>query len=413
MQTDVLIIGNSAAGLSAAETIRKYDFDKKITIVSKESGPAYSRVLLPYVLRGKLDYDNLFIRDGNYYIENNFYYIEGLIVSVNTESKTAVCESSEIIKYDSLLIATGSNPVKPPIPGIESEGVYHMWTKDDLDHLMPHFNKDKRVVVIGSGFVSLQAAWSAVCKGLKVTVIELADRIMPSVIDNKGAEILTGKIKECGVDLRIDTLTLAIKKRDDGTFVIDLKDQSSIEADFIIVGTGVKPNTSFLEETDIDIDRGICVNRYMQTSVDDVYAAGDVAGGPTAFGDQHQIHALWPTAIEMGKVAGMNILGKQFVYEGSLNMNVTQMYDMTVASMGQFTDNLDCDEHLMPESSGMGYLKICAKDDQIIGACLIGKTSAMKIFGMLRPVIRLNKKLKVDITRLESDLQKLTYGVAH
>ena len=413
MHTDVLIIGNSAAGLSAAETIRKHDKDKKITIVSKEGGLAYSRVLLPYVLRGKLPEENLIIRDDDYYQTNNFEYIEGWVTEVNTESKSVLINNEDNLKYESLLIASGSNPVKPPIPGIHNDGIFHMWTKEDMESLAPHFEKGQRVAVIGSGFVSLQAAWAAVYKGLDVTVIELADRIMPNVIDNQGAEILSEKIRSFGVDLRTETLTESIEKKADGTFLINLKGQETVEADFIIVGTGVRPNTSFLESTEIKIDRGIHVDEFMQTNIEDVYAAGDVAAGPTSFGESNQIHALWPTAIEMGKVAGLNILGKNFSYEGSLNMNVTQMYDLTVASMGQFTDDIECDTYYMPESSDKGYMKICAKGDQIIGACLVGKTSAMKIFGMLRPVIRLNKKMNVDIANLESDLQKMTFGVAN
>ena len=413
MKTDVLIIGNSAAGLSAAETVRKYDKTCKITIVSKEGGDAYSRVLLPYILRGKLDYKNLFFKEENYYEKNDFSYIEGTVTDVKPESKSVVIGDNQIIEYGSLLIASGSNPVKPPIPGIESDGIYHMWTRDDLESLAPHFQKGKRVAVIGSGFVSLQAAWAAVCQGLEVTVIELADRIMPSVIDDKGADILSEQIRSFGVDLRTGTLTNSIKRYESGTFHIELKDQEAVEADFVIVGTGVRPNTAFLNNTDIQIDRGICVDAFMQTNLPDIYAAGDVAAGPTAFGEEFQIHALWPTAIEMGKVAALNMMGKKHPYEGSLNMNVTQMYDLTVASMGQFSDGMDCDEHFLPESHGQGYFKVCAKGDQIIGACLVGKTSAMKMFGMLRPVIRLKKTMNVDIETLETSLRQLSLGVAN
>ena len=412
MKTDVLIIGNSAAGLSAAETIRKYDKEKTITIVSKETGSAYSRVLLPYVLRGKLPHNNIYIRDSDYYVKNNFKYLEDTVVNVDADQKKVVCENHEI-NYQDLLIATGSNPVKPPIPGIDSDGIFHMWTRDDLENLTPYFEKGKRVTVIGSGFVALQAAWSAVSKGLSVTVLELAERIMPNVIDSKGSEVLSEKVKEFGVDLRIKTQTQRIEKNKDGSFTLHLAGQEAVDADFIIVGTGVKPNTSFLKNTRVEIQNGICVDPFMKTNIEHVFAAGDVAGGPTAFGDEHEIHALWPTAIEMGQVAGMNILGKNYRYEGSLNMNVTQMYDVTVASIGQFSDCTNYDHHFMPESCGTGYMKVSAKDDQIMGACLIGNTSAMKMFGMLRPVIRLKKKMKIDLVNLERDLQKVTFGLAH
>ncbi|USE36184.1 NAD(P)/FAD-dependent oxidoreductase [Endozoicomonas sp. SCSIO W0465] len=413
MKTDVLIIGNSAAGLSAAETIRKHDKTKSVTIVSSEGGNAYSRVLLPYILRGKLKEENVFIRDNNYYQSNDFDYIEGKVTSINNKEKNITIDNNYSVNYESLLIATGSSPIKPPIPGIDQDGVYHMWTKSDMEALIPHFQSGKRVAVIGSGFVSLQAAWAAVSKGLQVTVIELANRIMPSVIDNKGAEILSEKIRSFDVDLRTETMTNAIEKQPDGSFLIQLKGQEPVAADFVIVGTGVRPNTGFLAGSDITVDRGICVDEFMQTNVEGIYAAGDVAAGPTSFGDPHQIHALWPTAIEMGKFAALNMLGKKIPYEGSLNMNVTQMYDLTVASMGNFADESGDEVHLIPESQGMGYMKVCSREHRIVGACLVGKTSAMIIFGMLRPVIRQHKQVTVDYMNLERDLQKLTYGLMH
>ncbi|MEN8077798.1 FAD-dependent oxidoreductase [Clostridioides difficile] len=391
----IVIIGNSAAGLSALETFRKYDKKTKITLISKEGDVAYSRVLLPYVLRGKLKYNNLFIRDKEYYEKNNVDYIEKEVKNIDTEAKVVILSDDTKVEYSKLLIATGSNAVKPPIPGINEDGIYNMWTKSDVDNLAPLFDSKKKVAVIGSGFVALQAAWAAVVRGLEVTVIELADRVMPSVLDEKGAEILTEKIRKSGVDLKTSTLTQNIEKLEDGTFKISLKDQDPVHVDFIIVGTGVRPNTQFLSETGITIDRGILVDRFMETNVKDVYSAGDVAQGPTAFGEEHVIHALWPTAIEMGKIAGANMAGKALEYEGSLNMNVTQMYGTTVASMGKFSEKDVQDAYYFDESDGYGYLKVCYEKDLLVGACLVGSTDAVKLFGKLRPIIR--KKIKADV----------------
>ena len=402
---NITIIGNSAAGLAAVETIRKHDKDIAINVISKEGGLAYSRVLLPYVLRGKLPYENMTIRNEAYYADNKINYFQDEVVKINTDEKTVVLKTGEVLNYGKLLIATGSNPVKPPIEGIDAEGIYHMWTKDDVDGLMPHFEKGKRMAVIGSGFVSLQAAWAAVVKGLEVTVVELADRIMPSVIDNKGADILSDKIRSFGVDLRTNTLTRKIEKLADGSFKINFENQEPVEVDVIVVGTGVRPNVSFLEGSDVTVDRGIPVDAFMQTSAADVYAAGDVAAGPTAFGDTHMIHALWPTALEMGQYAGLNMLGHKKAYEGSLNMNVTQMYDLTVASMGQFGSDLDHESFIYPEDEGKGYLKVCSKDGVMKGACLVGATDAVKLFGRLRPLIRNEKKIDIRPDQLEMYLQ--------
>lgn len=397
----VVIIGNSAAGLAAAKTFRKYDKNSELVIISKEKGLPYSRVLLPYVLRGKLKYDNIFIKGASYYSDNNIDYVEKEVTSIDTKEKEVVL-GEERISYDKLLIATGAQAVAPPIDGIKQDGVYHMWTRSDLDALGPLFDTKKSVVVIGSGFVALQAAWSARYRGLDVKVIEIADRVMPSVLDVTGGKLIAKKIKESGVELYTETVTQKIEKTEDGGFVIHLKDKEALKADFLIVGTGVRSNLQFMDDTGIDYERAILVNEHMQTNLEDIYSAGDVAAGPTTFGDKHLTHALWPTAVEMGEVAGANLAGKKISYRGSLNMNVTQMYNVTVASMGIFSDDQIDESYVFDMETYDGYMKVCYKDDLIVGACLVGDSAAVKLFGKLRTIIRKGIKTDCAPERLES-----------
>lgn len=401
----IVIIGNSAASLSALDTIRAHDKKIKVTIISKEGEPAYSRVLLPYFLRGKLSHDKLFIRDKKYYEDNEVEYIEKAVVSINSGDKKVKLEDNTEISYDKILIATGSSAVSPPIPGINQEGIYHMWTKDDAEKLEPYYKKGNRVLVLGSGFVSLQAAWAAVVKELEVTVIELSPRIMPSVLDEHGAEVLTENIRKSGIDLRVSTLTEKIEKQANGTFRVFIKDQEEIEVDFIIVGTGVRANIQLVDESGIEVDRGILVDEYMRTNVPDIYSAGDVAQGLTTFGEKHVIHALWPTAIEMGQVAGLNMLGINHAYEGSLNMNVTQMYNKTVASIGRFSDEQVKTVHIFEDDGHSGYLKVCYEDNCVIGACLVGSTESVPLLGKLRALIKKRIKVDVEPEKLEMFLQ--------
>lgn len=391
----VVIIGNSAAGLSALESFRKYDKDSKVTLISKEGGVAYSRVLLPYYLRGKIEHDTFYIRDKMYYENMNVNYIENEVISIDDENKTVVLKDNSKIMFDKLLIATGSYAIKPPIEGLNAEGVYNMWTLDDVHNIEPYFKKGNRVLVLGSGFVSLQAAWASLSKGLDVKVIELADRIMPNVLDEKGASILSSKMVELGVDLRVKTLTQKIEKTEKDTFIIHTKDNEPFEVDFIIVGTGVRSHIQLVQQSGINTDRGILVNEYMETNVKDIYSAGDVAQGPTTFGDKHVIHALWPTAIEMGKIAGANLAGKELVYEGSLNMNTTQMFDITVASMGKFNDEAGDEVHIFDNDKFDGYVKVVFEDGVVVGATTIGSSSLVPLLGKLRPIIR--KKTKVEL----------------
>lgn len=398
---DIVIIGNSAAGLSALEEFRRWDRESRITIISKEGFLPYSRVLLPYMLRGKLPYEGMTIRDEQYFKGLKAECVAAEVVSIDSVGKNIVTAEGDTYHYDRLLIASGSFAVMPPIPGIRDERICNMWTKNDADRLLPFFGKYKRAVVIGSGFVALQAAWAARFRGLEVTVIELMDRIMPSVLDEAGARILTEKIQEKGVVLHTGAQTREIEHLEDGSFMVHVKDMEPIPADFIIVGTGVRPNTGFLEGSGVTVSRGIPVDSCMRTNIQGIYAAGDVAEGPTTFGEPHVIHALWPTAVEMGQTAGRAMAGKESPYEGSLNMNVTQMYDVTVASIGKFNDDVIDDASYFDEKEGKGYLKVCYKDGKVCGACLVGSSDAVAILGKLRPLIRGGETVSCTLKYLE------------
>lgn len=405
----VIIIGNSASGLSAFENFRKYDKNSEVTIISKEGVIPYSKVLLPYVLRKKLPYSSLSIRTDDYFLNLKANRVCDEVVKIDTSINT-VYTKNNTYNYDKLLIATGSYAVMPPIEGIKNEGIYNMWTKSDLDHLTPYFEKSKSVCIIGSGFVALQAAWAARYRGLEVTVIELMDRIMPNVLDKKGAEILSKKIIEKGVKLFTSTSTKSIEKSEAGVFNIHLDGKEDVIADFIIIGTGVRSNIEFLDGSDIAVNRGILVDSHMMTNVENVYASGDVAAGPTIFGEVNFIHALWPTACEMGRVAGENMAGLKTEYEGSLNMNVTEMYDVTVASIGKFNDADIDDAYYFSEDAGYGYLKICYKDGLIAGACLVGSSDAVSILGKLRPLIKKKEKISHEAKDINNYINKETFN---
>jgi len=389
---NIVIIGNSAAGINAVEEIRRHHKDDKIIIISKETEQPYSRVLLPYFLRGKLPNESqLFIRENNFYKKNNIEFINGEVISLNSNEKTVYLSNGKEIVYNKLLISSGSRPFMPPIKGLELDNIYNMWTYEDCKNLEKHFKKNNKVLVLGSGFVSLQAAWAAVVKGLDVTIYELMPRIMGRVIDDYSASILKEKMIKFGVDVNLNISTTKIEKLRNGKLRVYSKNNDSMDVDFIIVGTGVKPNIEFLENTDIKVGKGILVDSHMKTSLEDVYAAGDVVEARTAFGEK-EIHALWPTAVEQGKIAGKNIIGIEEDYCGSLNMNVTQMFDITVASMGKFMNEKD--KNVWKFDLGkLGVFKVVLDSNVPIGASLIGKSELVEYLGILRPIIRRKKEL--------------------
>jgi nitrite reductase (NADH) large subunit len=389
----IVIIGNSAAGLSSLEAFRKVDRESSVTVISRESSRPYSRVLLPYFLRGKIPHSNLFIRDDDYYKNNNAECIQGRVVKVDPRSRRVVLENGRILEYDRLLIATGSSPVRPPIPGLEGKGIYNLWSLDDADALKPYFDAGGRVVVIGAGFISLQAAWAALCRGLKVSVVELLPRIMPKVVDDRCAQILTRKMKEMGVDIRVSTVTENIERTADGSFILHLKGGETIAADFIVVGAGVRPNIDFLKDTDIKVEQGILVNSHMETSIPGLYAAGDVAQVPSVLEAKPVVHALWPTAVKSGRIAGTNMAGQKAIYGGSLNMNVTQMFDITVASMGNFMETDGVETWSDDDTPEDQYFRILLRNGIPVGAVSAGSSELVSTLGLLQPLI--SEKIRV------------------
>jgi nitrite reductase (NADH) large subunit len=390
----LVIVGNGAAGLSALSRFRAVDKDSKITLVSAEGVNAYSRVLLPYYLRRKIPRENLFIRQSEDYEKLGVQTELGVGVSrVEPEAHRLILADDRSIDYDKLLIATGSRPFLPPIEGLAGSKVLHLWTLHDTERLDTLFEPGKRALVLGSGFIALQAAWAAQQRDLKVTVYELLPRIMPTVLDEAAAALLQKKVEEHGVEVRVGVQTERVDRSKPGVLIVHAKDQPPLEVDVIIVGAGVRPNIEFLADSPVRTDRGIPIDQYMQTNVPDICAAGDVARGPTSFGESHRTHALWPTAVEHGTIAGENLAGHRIPYRGSLNMNVTEMFAVTVASMGKFVEEQGLSSHLVENSGSSLYLKIVLREGVPVGGVILGGAEDAVILGRLRPWIRNRRPL--------------------
>ncbi len=389
MPRHVAIVGNGAAAISALETFRAHDRESRVTVVSGEPCAAYSRVLLPYFLRRKVPYAHLFIRDAAFYRDLDVDLLLGSTVErVDVGARRLELANGGTIPFDRLLLAPGSSPVRPPIPGLEGPEVHHLWRIDEAGHLDRLFREGARALVIGAGFVSLQAAWAARQRGLAVTVIELAERILPTVLDEEGAHILQASILASGVDLHTNTRTEGLARDEQGVLRVSAEGLPHFAADVVIVGTGVRPNDHLLADHVETARRGIAVDDTMQTAVEGVYAAGDVARGPIVGGGPRAIHALWPTAVEQGKIAGANLAGARVAYTGSLSMNVTEMFGVTVASLGRFAAEEGDTVYRMDTLPGIRYLKVVLREGVPVGAIALGGPEAARALGYVRPYVR-------------------------
>ena len=404
----VVIVGNSAAALAAAESFRRFDSTSELWLVARESGPAYSRVLLPYVLRGSLPREKLFIRTSADYRKLGVRTHFGSAVRrVEDRRRTLVLEDGRTLSWDRLLIATGARPVLPRVKDLKGEGVHTLWTLADADRLAPELLPGRRLVLIGSGFVSLQAAWAAHVRGLRVGVVEVLPRILPKVLDAKASALLEERMQQYGVEVRCSVGIERIERPAGGDPPLRLVlscENTCIDADLLVIGAGVRPNIEFLEGTAVALapgGAGILVDACMRTSVAGIFAAGDAALGPSFFGEPHAAHALWPTAVEQGAVAGANLAGRERVYQGSLNMNVAELFGLTVASLGQFLPSGAPDETAVEEHDPRSgrYVKLVYLSGVPKGGIVLGSPDDLAVLAALRPQLRARRAGAVDTGR--------------
>lgn len=413
MKMKIAVIGSSAASISGIEAFRKYDQKSTIILISREGHPPYSRVLLPYFILGKIDLNQIYYRSVRFYDQLDIEtFLSHSVVYIDIPHKMLYLDSGEKVPFDKLLISSGSSPVKPPIPGLDDKDIGHLWTIEDALRIDRDFREKKHLLIIGGGFISLMLAWVALQRNMKVTVVELLPQVMPQILDKKTAELLETEIRKTGTRLLTGTVIEKIEKSPKGFYRVYPADQRSFNVDMVIVAAGVRPNVGFVDANLINMDRGILVSDKMQTSVPDIYAAGDVAQGPSAFGDPHIIHALWTTASEHGKIAGANMAGKAIHYQGSLNSNVSEFFHVTVASIGvlqQFA-YVSAKEYL--DSRRKVHIKLFLDGDTPVGGIMLGHPEDVSSFGVLRSHILRKKALPNLETLTASPMRPLSQWVA-
>ncbi len=389
----VVIIGNGPAAINALDNFRRYDRVSPVSIIAKERGPAYSRMLLPYWLEGRISHKDLFVRGLEYYHHHRAkVYFNSTVEKIDTAQGIARLKDKSCISYDRLLIAAGARPYKPTIAGLEGRGVHYLWTQENVKQLQVDFLPGKKLLVLGSGFIALQSAWIAVRKGLKVTICELMPRILPTAMDEQGARLLYRRMINYGVNIKVGTRVERFERKPNGEINVFIGEDKPAVFDCIIVGAGIRPNVKFLSNSQVAIDKGILVNNRMETNIPGIYAAGDVAQGPDYLGERCIFAPLWPVAVEQGKIAGANMAGHSEDYRGSLSSNIAQIFDLTVASVGCIHDE-SAEGLVYLDEKDNKYIKIFLRDQIPIGGVVVGAPEDVTILGCLQPFIRRQRPL--------------------
>jgi len=382
-----VIIGNSAAGIFAAEAIRRSNPQDKIVIVSDEQEYAYSRCLTSYYIAGKVDEQNMLIRSKDFYHEWEIEFCPGeKVCEVNTEQRFVLTNTSQKISFDCLLIASGARAVRPDISGNNSVGVYTLRTLADARQITSRCRRTSEAVVIGGGLVSLKAAYGLYSRGLKVTVIIASQQILSQVLDKEAADIIQKHLEEKGIRFIFgqDVTEICTDPFNECRGVL-LKDGFEIPCGLVVIGKGVVPNTDFIDRAVIKVNQGIVVDRNMLTSLEGIYAAGDVAESLDYLNSKPVSYAIWPNAAAQGEIAGMNMAGKKTYYPGAISMNSLDFFGLNTISAGwsrasgtEFQISKEC----CPEHKT--YKRFVFKDGTLIGYTLVGNIARAGILtGMI------------------------------
>ena len=398
-----VIIGNSTAAIGGIEGIRSLDHESEITLVATEKHHTYCRPLISYLLYGKTDLERMKYRSDNFYEKNGVKALLGeTTVKIDRENKKVVLESGKELSYDKLLIATGSRPFVPPIEGVDTvDKKFTFMSLDDALALEKAIDKNTKVLIMGAGLIGLKCAEGILDKAASITVADIANRILPSILDESASEIVRAQLEEKGIKFILGSGVSAFSKN-----TATLSDGKEVPFDVLVIASGVRPNTALISEAGGEVDRGIIIDESSKTSLDDIYAAGDCAQGYDSSIDAKRILALLPSAYMQGYCAGENMAGKESVYTKDIPMNAIGFFGSHIITAGAYEGeeiNIDC-----PEGS---YKKFFVKDGLLKGFILIGETVARA--GIYTSLIREKTPLStIDFDLISKNPQLMAFDLS-
>ena len=404
-----LILGNGPAGVIAAETLRKADPKGKITMVGSEDEPPYSRMAIPYLLEGNIDEAGTYLRKAKTHFKKlKITNKVAKATAIDSDAKTVGLDDGSSEKYDKLLIATGSHPIRPPIPGIDLPHVHTCWTLEDARAIAELAKQGKKVVQVGAGFIGCIILEAFAKNGVDLTVVELGDRMVPRMMTPKAGGIIKDWVQDKGVRVvtsaKVETIAApgqssgslwdSIKNMfggassapiGDDQMTVTLSTGEKIGCDLVVMSAGVKPNIDFLTGSGVKVANGILTDRNMQSSVADIYAAGDVAEAPDLFNNSPMVSAIQPNAADQARIAALNMAGKSAEHAGVLAINVLDTLGLISSSFGQW-EGVDGGEGVeLSEPKYNRYISLQFKDDVLVGATSVGLTQHV---GVLRGLIQ-------------------------
>ncbi|WP_332750435.1 NAD(P)/FAD-dependent oxidoreductase [Hydrogenophaga sp.] len=420
-----VILGAGPAGVIAAETIRKHAPADTITLVGDEAEPPYSRMAIPYLLMGNVKETGTYLRKSlTHYADLRIDQVPGRATSVDTAARTVTLDNGAKLSFDKLLIATGSHPVRPPIPGMDSPGVHPCWTLEDARAIAALAQPGARVLQMGAGFIGCIIMEALAARGVELSVVEMGDRMVPRMMgptaggmirdwcEKKGVKVYTGTKVE-GIELASEpsgvvgriasAIGLGSSEPAKGLRV-KLSGGQTVEADLVISATGVRPAIGFLKDSGITCLVGVLTDEHLQTNVPGIYAAGDCAEAFDKVSGKTIVSAIQPNAAEQARVAALNMVGQKADLKGVTQINVLDTLGMISTSFGNW-EGVPGGEHAeLTDKAGGRHLSLQFQGDVMVGCNSVGWTEHV---GVMRGLVEGQVKLGDWKDRLMHDPTKL------
>jgi NADPH-dependent 2,4-dienoyl-CoA reductase/sulfur reductase-like enzyme len=394
-----VIIGTSAAGLSAAETLRQWDRGGRITLISDEPHLPYSRPLLTYLLGQEIRPEQIFLKSAEYFDQWGFEALLGEpVAEVDPEAHAVHLADGRVRPFDRLLIASGAEPRLPGIPGQDLEGVFTLRHLADVQRLEAGLPPDGTVAVIGAGAVGLKAAEALTHRGHRVILVEAEPHALPRLLDKTGADFLHRALTDLGVELRFGTQPVGILGEKGRVQGLALTTGEAIAADAVLCAIGVRPRTGFLAGAGLDRPEGIAVNPYMQTGHSNIYAAGDCTCPPHLLTGEPAAYQIWPAAVAQGEIAGANMAGARRRYDGILPRNSISLTNLKVITGGHlYPDREEGEVVIELDQKRTRYRRLVFQNGRLVGVTLVGPIADAGIYFQIMAQKLPVKQLPADI----------------
>ncbi len=419
-----LILGAGPAGIIAAETLRKQCPQDRITVVGDEKEAPYSRMAIPYLLIGNIEEKGTWLRKGaTHFADLRIELVQARATRVDAKAKQVQLDNGQTLAFDQLLIATGSHPVRPPLPGLDLPGVHTCWTLEDARAIAALAQPGAKVLQMGAGFIGCIIMEALKQRGVELSVVEMGDRMVPRMMGPMAGGMIRDWCEAKGVQVYTGTKVEAIEKADAPTGLVGkiagalglgastgsglrvrLSGGQTVEADLVISATGVRPAIGFLQDSGVTCLQGILTNERMQTNVPGIYAAGDCAEAFDMVSGKTIVSAIQPNAAEQARVAALNMAGQDTTLKGVTQINVLDTLGLISTSFGNW-QGVPGGEHveLTDQASGK-HLSLQFEGDVLVGCNSVGWTQhvgAMR--GLVEGQVRLGEwkdKLQQDPTQL-------------